>query len=388
MKKVTITDGIAAKLRNAVADDAFDLNRVEVFEATFTTSRPLRAGGLFRNGRITRSGLEEMATHLSQKGNAVPIHIEHNLGVGFSQAFLPVGKAFSAEVVKAEDGEHELRGYFFVDKTEHADIVNKIESSSISEMSIQASWKNGISNKSGFNFLQAGNEDYAWDLIDNEGNKLGEDGHHIFISGLDKFYETSLVGRGAAPGAVIHAQDRPFRLAAASAHDAIATMKTLVASEADQVAALKAQITKLEADLEAATDPDQSKLAEKVTKLEADLKAANDKIADLTADAAKVPDLTAKVTALETENGDLKAKAETAEKAVADASTVLREHAEAAAVAAGAPAPDADADITKLTETIKSSASKLHQIIPVNGATRQSRPNNTKASISDAYRIA
>lgn len=364
MKKVTITEAIAAKLRNAVVDEAFDLNRVDVFEATFTTSRPLRAGGVYRDARITRTGLDQMAASLSQKGGAVPMQIEHNLGAGYSSQFLPVGKAFAAEVVKAEDGENELRGYFFIDKAEHEDLINKIESSTISEVSIQASWKEGISNKSGFNFLAPGNEEYAWDGVDNEGNKLGVDGHHIFVSGLDKFYELSLVGRGAAPGAIIHAQNRPFRLAAASAHDMIATVRTLAASDVDatEIAKLKAKVADLEKDLEAATDP---KLADKTSKLQSELDAAKAKLAELQPAADKVPTLEARVAELEAEVTKLKADAEAATKQVTEATVTLREHAEAAAVAAGEAVPADDADLTKLTEVIKSSATKLHQIIPV-----------------------
>lgn len=382
MKKITPNTDQLAALRRSVGDENFDPARVSVFEASFTTSRPLSAGGIYKGARITRSGLEDMANRVNSANEAVPIHIEHNLGgslLGAGKDDLPIGKAFHAAVVKADDSEFELRGLFYIDGAVHGDIVAKIESSTISEMSIQASWKNAISNKSGFNFLAPGNEEFAWGRVDNEGNALGVDNHHVFVSGLDKWYETSLVGRGAAPGARIHARSGEFQLAAASVHDIIATMRASRTLDAGELNA-----------------PD-------LVALNTKLSTAETAVTDLT---TKLSAATSRVTALETELSDTKTKATSAEQktamaeaavtaagqAVAEASAALREHADAAAVAAGVEKPKDNAPLAELTEVIKASAKKLHQVIPVDGVSQSiAKPNLTtrKApAVAGAFRVA
>lgn len=374
MKKVApLTDQITAALKRGVKDPSFDTSRVEVFEASFTTSRPLNTGGLFRLGRITKTGLDEMAAHLNGEGNAVPMHIEHNLGYGLTKEYLPIGKAFAASVVRADDGEYELRGYFYVDKEEHEDLVNKIESSAISELSIQAGWDRAISNKSGFNFLEKGNEDYAWDRTDNEGNRLGDDGHHVMISGLNKFYEVSLVGRGAAPGARIHAQ-RTFNLAAASTHDALATMTTLSAApvESGDVTALTARVETLTTEKTALSTELETLKTEK------------------TSLAATVATLTESATRHEGVVTALKADVKKASDELAEVATLLREHAQAAAVAAGLTLKD-DATVAEMSALIKEASVKLHTLVPEGGRSRQLsddplEPHDKKRNFS-AFRV-
>lgn len=373
MKSLDITPQIESRIK-AVAGEDVDVSNLAVFEAVLCNTAPLhKQGSLFHEGRISYSMLHAMAESVVPSGG-VPLQTVHDMNQ------LPVGKIFHAEVRSREDGEAELRGQFFVPRSE-TDLLTKLNTGVVDEVSIGAvaqhiqcsvcDWDFRGDDASLFNFFEqvCGND-----------HQIGKDGAHVRLVGLDRWLETSLVPRGAAQNAKIASRakarlstDDLERIAATGTHPEAVIL----------VASTKEGPTKMDLDaLFARLDERANETAQTKVELE-------------TAQ-ARIAELEASLTALTEERDGLKAlldgdtSVEEAEAKVAQLTeeleavkTFLKDEAKKALVAAGTPDKEVPDSIAEIRTLISETRLHLHSILPEGGVARPSVADAQKqASVS------
>ena len=194
MKKLDVTPAIAAMLARVA--DGIDHSKISIYEARAINTLPVRKQGLFNGARLTEATINEMAAHVSG-GNSHPLHQLHDQSYS-----LPVGKVFHSERIDNE-GVPEVRILFYVDNSE-TELVSKLESSSIDEVSIGFQAKHMLCSECGWDYMSAeATMDNFWEMTCANEHTIGTEGVHLSLSGLGAWYETSLVSIGAAQGAKI-----------------------------------------------------------------------------------------------------------------------------------------------------------------------------------------
>jgi hypothetical protein len=373
-KRLEITPKIAAAIARST-DSSVDPNTVAVFETGALNTLPIsKKGTLFDGGRVTETTLREMADYLNNGTNYAPLHVVHDQGDGA----LPVGRVFAGEVVNNE-GIAELRNLFYLPLDTGAELISKLDTSVIDEVSVGLRTKHITCSECGFDYLGA---EATWEHIyyrtcPNE-HELGVNGVHTVSSGLDKYMELSLVSRGAASKTRIY--PRAKSLLGEDSYKKLAASG--VQPEATILFASPTQPTKKDKPA-----MDMEKLIGDLTDIKASVKVKDQ---ELTAANTTITDLKAKVTTLEGEVTTLKANADvtkvtgleaqvTALTTEKDAAlSFVRSEAERLAVAAGTEKPAADANLETLKASIESSRTKLNATLPVGG-----RAKDPHADLSD-----
>ena len=192
-KAIDATAEILAQIER-VTGTAVAAEDIVVFEAAVANTRPLnKMGSIFHEGRISEDTLRQMAEALNSGQESVPLHTLHAQGYE-----LPIGKVFQGEVIRAADGEAELRAMFYLPRSE-ASMVEKINLGIIDEVSVGVKSKALLCSKCGFDYFgsDATFENLYSQTCEND-HTVGVDGTHVKLSGLDKWMELSLVSRGAA----------------------------------------------------------------------------------------------------------------------------------------------------------------------------------------------
>ena len=226
MRRLPINQKISERLSIVFGAD-YSSSNIAVFETVAFTTLPLsKPRHLVDGGKAEASLLYEMAEFVNSKGY-VPLQLMHDTGV------LPAGTIFYSEVHGAEDrGESysELRHLFLVslDTSEGQDLVAKIESGTINEVSVGFSMNNLKCSECDFDYMSADADVINWiDQTCSEGHVIGVDGVHVVISSLNRYGEMSLVTAGAAKNAKIQSKRQSklltdnFGLAASNKSDII-----------------------------------------------------------------------------------------------------------------------------------------------------------------------
>lgn len=213
MKQVAVTDSIRQKLQSAGADPA----AVAVFEATALNTLPVRKNHpLYKGATHSLSFLHQMSEALSKE--TLPLQIMHDGGE------LPAGRVFYSEVLN-----NELRVLFWVDSTQ-ADLIKQVDNGTIDQVSVSVLPKSAACSVCGFDFFGPdATFDNIWSGTCPNGHTMGEDGAHLLMDQLDRWFELSLVGQGGISGARISTQSEARLVADGSA----ASMLTLMLSSAD-----------------------------------------------------------------------------------------------------------------------------------------------------------
>lgn len=372
MKKLTITAAMLERLKKVNPD--VDPDKISVYEATAINTLPIvKKGSIFHGAKMTESTMQEFVEFLLNGGN-VPMHQIHDQSYG-----LPVGKVFHAEKIQAA-GLPEVRILFYVDNTEDK-LIAKIESSTIDEVSIGAETKHMLCSECGFDYKgEKATAENFWNQTCDEGHTIGTDGVHLSLSGLENWYETSLVSRGAARNAKIVGRAKSLlgeveynRLAATGIDPsakilfATATPNPKSPENSMDTEKLVLQLTTISGE-NAVLKAAETRHAATVTELTGKVTAAETKVTELT---ATVSDLTAKLTAASaTPDAKIKESAEKATKA-------LFSMAETMAIASGNTKPAADADVDALVASIDASKVKL-SALPIGGVTQNQTQGGDK----------
>lgn len=360
MKQITKTQQVVDRLRASFGADA-DIDGLAVFEVIALNTKPLRkTGGIFKGARASLSLLSEMAASINKE--SVPLRIEH------SDVGTPFGRAFYAEA----SGD-ELRALIAVDGKNHPEIVAKLESGVVDQVSVGISPKRLSCSGCGFDFL-APEAGYARFMLEcDEGHTIG-DGFFVHMDGLDAFLELSLVGKGAGDGArvvgpadALLQQDQFQRLAASAAQRGFAALRLTAAPEEDRPNMdLLARVEALSADKATAT---------------AQLNAANETIAQRD---ATIVELNARVEELKAHEANAGLVAEANEK-VAAAVTALKDEATTILTALGKPSDNLPEDVTALLALINEHRAAFAAIVPVDG---KSKPADTSVKAAATVPVA
>lgn len=360
MKQITKTPQILSQLRTAYGPDA-SLDDLVVFETVLANTQPLRkTGGIFKSARLAQSLLSEITAAINLE--SVPIQVQHDTTT------LPFGRLFAA-IMPAID---EVRGLFAVDAKAHPDIVQKINSGTLDQVSVGMVNKSLSCNLCNFDYLASKSMVNLFTLECDKKHKIGSGGVHVIVTGLDSLFETSLVGRGAVDGArIVGPSESAFqenhKLAASSAANgghSLAVHLTATPVEEDDTMDLTVLTTKLSetSALHAVAAADVTRLTATNTELSTNLAAVtserNDALAAKTTAEANLAAVTTERDALTT--------------SVTAAVTALTSEATAVLTACGKNADEIavalkDKDATGLLSIIQDNRAQFAAIIPVGG---------------------
>lgn len=382
MKQISKTAEVLAKLRAAYGTDA-NVDDLAVYEVILANTQPLRkTGGLFKGARLASTLITEIVAAVNLE--SVPVQFQHDTSTA------PYGRLFAA----ASSGD-EARGLLAVDSKAHPEVVQKLDSGTIDQVSVGMVNKQLLCSQCGFDYANEKSYPNRWDMTCDKEHKIGENGTHVQVVGLDSLFEVSFVGQGAVRGArVVGPSESAFqdnqRLAASSAATGGALAVHLTATVEDDIpmdlSALTTQLTTAVSERATA----QANLAAVTTERDT----ARTELATVTGerDTARTELATAQteLTAANTTVATLTAANEAA-------ITALSAEAKAVLTACGKSEADIDAelkdkDATALLGVIQANRAQFAAVIPAGGAstaadlasTSKVQPRRTNAFRSPA----
>lgn len=325
--------------------------------------------------------MAEMAAHLAKE--SVPLILNHTTQ---GEAH---GRVFAGEV---RDGA--LHTLIALNSKVNADTVEKLNSGITDQVSVAVLTEKCLCSECGFDFFgeEATFENRYYKTCAND-HTIGENGVHARLTGLKNFYELSLVGQGASPGARVKGRSEAImasadlqRLAAQNMHPSMVVLHaspTHPESTPLMDEKILAQLTSQAADLGVAR-ADVVRLTARNTELETLLAAKP--TAEVAALQAQVADLQPKADRLVAAEAELAAapKKDEFDAAVA----ALTSHATAVLTASGEKDPAAVLAGKSVAEIVALTAEKttaLTALIPVGGAARvASTETVAKPAVSSA----
>lgn len=371
-KRVAYSQELESKIRAAIGDPEFDTSSVTVYEAKFLSTEPVKKNGFYNGARMTTTTIHEMAEFMSQPGNAIPLHIMHE------DSFLPVGKVISAKAIAMNNGETELRGQFYLPNSE-TELINKIDTSVIDEVSVQVKSQHAFCSECGHDFFPLNQDnwvDFFTGTCPND-HVIGQNGVHARLHKMEDWVELSLVGKGAAKKAKILPRAKQALAMSGTMADRLSADKTLEASMLTASCKLNKGEVKMSAEYDALLSKYDAKVVE-FAQLSAELSAAKEKLAAKDAEVtALTTDLTKekeKVEKLEKDSKEsdvavVQDKLAASEKELKDATEKLLPHAKAALVASGMAEADTPTTLLAAAEAIEKAGLKLHQAVNAGNST-------------------
>lgn len=392
-RRVTITPELKTQLTQLIGDANANIDNLVVFELVNVTSRPIqKAGSVYDGGVVTKGLMAEAAAWLNA-GGYVPFITLHDMW----NEDLPAGRLFNASVTQADDGNYELRSMVYLDQTVSPDLVARLDSGILENVSIGLKSKHLNCSECGWDYNSDPTGDALfWDRTCENGHALGYGTYHLVMEGLDKWIETSLVPQGASDGAKIQKQVQQ-RLAANSdpykqlaAQGSLEIKKILFAMTAQNEdidmkpediqkmidEGLKATRTELNT---AITNLNSSK--ELVVELTAKLETSSNTVAELStkleASATALAESKAALEAATTENTKTAEKVSTLEASLMEANQKL------ATLATSAPREAIAPNVAVFAQQIKVGGDKGIQSQPTLEASGQSE---SQAAVNSCFR--
>jgi hypothetical protein len=358
MKQVTITPEIRSALEASLGEGV-STDGLVVFESVSANLLPLRrAQGLYNRARFTESLLSEMVEVVGKE--SIPLQVMHDTST------LPSGRVFTGRVQ-----DEQLHTLFFLDPSTDGELVAKINKGVIDQVSVGLLPKHVRCSECGFDYM---GEDSDWEnlyeLTCNEGHQIGVDGVHVRLSGVDSWFEQSLVGKGAVDGARIVGASKSAFADRGSVYRMAAGLFSINTAQLTEEPTmdLKDFTTQLTASATAAAEANV-----KVTTLTADLATRDAKITALEAD----------ITARDTKITDLEAAQATADgEALTAATAVLTDIATKMAVALGETDATIPTDVDGLKAFIESKQVALSALIPDKQISKPGGDNAVKATLN------
>lgn len=188
MKRLDRTPQIEALLRASFGADA-DLTAMVVFEFVAANLQPLRKdSGIYKGARFSQNTLAQMAELVGKE--SVQLILNHGEG-------MPVGRVFAAEIK-----DESLHTLVAISERTEAKLVADIDAGVIDQVSVGVMPARLLCSECNFDYMsEEATFDNWWDLTCNEGHTIGVEGVHARIAGAASWFEMSLVGMGAVPGA-------------------------------------------------------------------------------------------------------------------------------------------------------------------------------------------
>jgi hypothetical protein len=363
MKQLTMTPALSAMIKQAVGADV-DTSQLAVFETIALNTNPLpgKRGTLFENAVVEPVTLKQMVEAVNSGGH-LPLIADHEL---FGA---PKGRVFHAGLDIGEDGAIEMRALFYLDPSE-IDLITKLNSGSLDEVSVAFLSKEFLCSDCGWDYFGAASTpDNIYTRTCANGHKIGLNGVHGEMFGLNQFIEMSLVARGAADKPKIVGKSQAklapegLQLLAATGFqmDELVVQASAASKEVHMdLSALTAQLT--------ATSVENGSLKANLSVAEAARDAATSQVTSLTATVAE-RDTT--IATLTTERDTLAARPEAEVGTERDeAVTFLQEQVNHLLTASGKPKLEGDAlpsKVADLKAKISELTGNLTSILPVGG---------------------
>lgn len=362
MKQIAKTAEIIARLKAAFGPDA-DIEDLAVFEATALNSLPIRQKHPLMEGAVAQqSMLQDLVTAINTE--SAPLQIMHKGGV------LPAGRVFDARM-----NGNEARALFAMSQKTDAELISKIDSGIIDQVSVNLLAKRILCSKCNWDFRgPAATFENIYTATCANDHELRVDGVHAKLDGVEYLSEISLVNSGGAQGARIVGQSQsiysaePLQRLAASGHvpQLLLANITPTLEEDMNVADFT---TQLSAAVSAKT------VAEgQITVLTGERDTLNTKVGELTtqlgAVTSQVTTLTGERDAATAQVTTLTAEVEAGKTAVAAAVTALKAEATTILTACGKAAEVANLseDPNALLAVIAEHRAQFAAAVPVGGA--------------------
>lgn len=281
MKQLEMTPQLAEMIKAAVGPDV-DPTAFAVFETIALNTQPLpgKDGVLFEKAQVMPLTLAEMVKSIND-GNHLPIILNHDMEA------IPNGRFFHAGLDYGDDGL-ELRALFYLDPTE-TNLITKINAGSLDEVSVSFLSRQFLCSECGWDYFQFGTDQNIWERTCANGHKIGQNGVHGEMVGLNQFIEMSLVVRGAAkkPKIVGRSQAKlapeALQRLAASGFELDDLVVQASLGTKDNTMDLTAALTQI-----ATLSTDKGQLVAEKAQLSVDLGKANDRVTALTADVTRL----------------------------------------------------------------------------------------------------
>jgi hypothetical protein len=202
MRQLEKTPEIVSLLQDSLGFEA-DISQFAVYETIAINTLPIRkSGSIFNGATLTPQLLQEMANHVNTN-KKLPLQTMHDMQE------LPVGTSFHAMVsteFKDQQVVTELRQLFYVsaNTADGKDVIAKLESGTINEVSVNFMSQHQRCSTCGWDYMGPDSTFMNfWDRTCANDHVVGENGTHLLLDGLSKYYELSLVNVGAANNANI-----------------------------------------------------------------------------------------------------------------------------------------------------------------------------------------
>lgn len=376
MKQLPMTPQLSALIKGAVGEDV-DTANLAVFETIALNTLPLpgKDGTIFEQATVMPLTLSEMADRING-GDHIPLIADHEMWGS------PKGRAFHAGLRIGEDGV-ELRMLFYLDPLEDV-LISKLNSGTLDEVSCAFLSTQFNCSKCGWDYFQFGANENIYERTCGNGHKIGQDGVHAEMVGLNQFIELSLVARGAA--------DKPKIVGKSQAKLAPESALAL-AAKGFEPNALVVQASRGKEDM------DLTAITAQLTSLSSEKGALTANLATVTGerDTART-DLAARTTELSTANASIATLTSERDAALLRPDASVKTDLDAAlaylgaqydhlTVASGKPKVEGDArpkDVAAFTAAIDEMTGKLTSIIPVGGRSDTSKDDDKTVQLSAA----
>lgn len=210
-KRVDIDERLRQHIETKCGADV-DTTKFVAYQARIISTEPISQNTIYDGATTSAATITELEQMANDPLRNTCIQTMHD------NTILPVGRLIVAKAVDEFDtGARALYGTFIV-STEHEDIISKLDAGIIDEVSIGFSGKKLVCSECDKDFKEA-DEMMQWmaamaGVCPHCEAKFGKNGAHLNIIGVDKLYEVSLVGKGAARNPKILDKSKQLALAA------------------------------------------------------------------------------------------------------------------------------------------------------------------------------
>lgn len=209
-KKIQIDARLQQLIEKKCGNDV-DINKFSVYQARVVSTEPISQNSWYDKAQMAHSTILELADLINEDERNTPIQIMHDGSV------LPIGRLIAAAAIEEENGTTALYAYFIV-SNEFTDIISRLDSGIIDEVSIGMAGKKLLCSECGTDMMELDEGTRMMAYFTNTcpecNGVFGKDGVHLNIVGVKKLSEVSLVGRGAAKNPKILDTAKQISLAA------------------------------------------------------------------------------------------------------------------------------------------------------------------------------
>ena len=387
MTKRVLLEGNLLEKFKAVFGQDIDQNNFYVMQVKALSSEPISKPGSIYDGAVNSPELlREIADHINNPENNVSMHLMHDI-----QA-ISIGRWFAADFVYDSDKSYVLAYGAMLENEENKSYIDKIENSIIDEVSVNFIPKQAKCSECGFDYF--GDDADIENFIDRtcpNGHIIGKDGVHLENSGLEAFYEISLVNQGAAKRAKILSQKGKFdsenllRLAASGFNPSMLLCSFNNKMEKEMDKETEAKLTQLEASV--------AELEEKLSEAEEAKKALEEEKAGLEQKLKETEEAKAEAETAKEEAEAGKAEAETAKEEAEAGKAEANERIEATMaflkkevkkvlIASGSEEVEVPEDLDGISKLLEDKQAILASLIPAGGVADGALKSKAKDKVS------